>query len=77
MGQRGKVYEKGVQLLFPKSSSLRGTSLVVIYYVSKSKVGDRRRVWPKAHFSIVTTLRCGGGYYSIPWIAPQILIRTL
>ena len=25
---------------------------------------------PKAPFSIATTLRCRGGRYSIPWIAP-------
>ena len=25
---------------------------------------------PKAPFSIDTTSRCRGGYYSIPWIAP-------
>ena len=26
--------------------------------------------YPKAHFSIATTLRCRGGRYSFPWIAP-------
>ena len=28
---------------------------------------------PKAHFSIATSLRCGGRHYSIPWIAPTLL----
>ena len=26
--------------------------------------------YPKAPFSIATTLRCRGGHYSFPWIAP-------
>ena len=28
---------------------------------------------PKAPFSLATTLRCRGGHYSFPWIAPLYL----
>ena len=35
-----------------------------------SKVGDLVEGDSKASFSIATTVRCKGGCYSIPWIAP-------
>ena len=35
-----------------------------------SKVGDLSQRWTNGSFSIATTLRCRGGHYSIPRIAP-------
>ena len=41
-------------------------------------VGDHSRGGPEGSLSIATTLRCRGGHYSFPWIAPLLpLIRTL
>ena len=40
-----------------------------MYIYNKSKVGDLSQGDPKDPFSIATTPRCWGGYYSIPWIA--------
>ena len=44
---------------FPKSIKVSKVKLAIIVE------GDQ-----KAPFSIATTLRCSGGHYSFPWIAP-------
>ena len=41
------------------------TSVYIIFFNNKSKVGDL-----KAPFSIATTPKCREGRYSFPWIAP-------
>ena len=35
-----------------------------------SKLADHSPGNPKAPFSLATTLRCRGGHYFFPWIAP-------
>ena len=38
--------------------------------ISKEKLATVVEGYQKAPFSITTTLRCRGGCYSFPWIAP-------
>ena len=43
---------------------------IYIYKVSKVKLATVFKGNQKAPFSMATALRCRGGHYSFPWIAP-------
>ena len=42
----------------------------IYIYISKVKLATIVESDQKAPFSIATTLRCRGGHFSFPWIAP-------
>ena len=46
---------------------------IMFNYIYIYILADHIRRWPKALFSIATTLRCRGGRYSFCWIAPLTL----
>ena len=62
------LYILAASIRVPNAFSFLANTFMSMYI--RYLVGDRSRGRPESSFTIASTLRCRGGCYSFPWIAP-------